>query len=305
MAIAWRCVLRLTRVGLLQYFPGCRIISTHRGSPGLSALPCHVGIDGRLACVYVGTPGPTCKLVLTYFSADNIERIGPVVKCAVEVAAEQQISREAVLIGQVANRYGAIGPEWAVCHDSVSAQAYVSGRAPSWRGFVDRLSDLEFLTRVTSITSYKELIDRNRLGYGKDNRHAVVIDQFLARIASSDDIQTGLYHGDLAPWNMRCDEGRTRLVDWESASLEQPLGMDIIHAWLARHHGALRTEPFSLLTHSTLMEFAHVAPLAVMSVRELDSLLSYYCAYYLTTFVQTGEDNWYVESILHIATGLR
>lgn len=67
----------------------------------------------------------------------------------------------------------------------------------------------------------------------------------LARRHEGVELATGLWHGDLTPWNLTARGATTWVWDWELAGTGRPVGLDLLHHCFERHRrraGATATE---------------------------------------------------------------
>ncbi len=78
----------------------------------------------------------------------------------------------------------------------------------------------------------------NDLGTILDMRAAtkplpVDVDQLVAKHDGAE-LEAGLWHGDLTPWNMATAGSTVMVWDWEFAGLDRPVGFDLLHAAFER-----------------------------------------------------------------------
>jgi len=95
---------------------------------------------------------------------------------------------------------------------------------------------LQTLINNTSVTKkfnesefYKKLkqgIDNYSLSYKDILQNGL---NYIDEALGDKEITFALSHGDFAPWNMIWNDKQVFLYDWESANLEAPAGIDLVH----------------------------------------------------------------------------
>lgn len=102
----------------------------------------------------------------------------------------------------------------------------------------------------------------------------------LARLAERHDgveLATGLWHGDLTPWNLTTRGATTWLWDWELAGPDRPVGFDLLHHRFEHHRRRPGATAVDALTAAIVDAPAALAPLdRELTGRRLAALVDLY-----------------------------
>lgn len=104
----------------------------------------------------------------------------------------------------------------ALCQAVLMEMSGKTGDEEPWRTSAFRG---ELASRIEAIAEAAPY-EHSLLSWGLENADRLLADGMLL---------TSMRHGDFAPWNMRCIDGRLFIFDWENASEGTPVGWDFFH----------------------------------------------------------------------------
>lgn len=193
--------------------------------------------------IYVGTPGPQQKIVVTLVDVSNGQALA-VMKLALGVDASTSILREANTL-KLLSDLGVKNTPKLIALDKDAGytwQAVVSGKLAARHLNsiqVDWLLSLPKTGKTTTFNEQKErlcrLIDNERNDFS--NRHLELITKSLEGMNSDSLIPFVLAHGDFAPWNLKQkNNGECAVIDWEDADVEGLPLWDLCHFSFIQAH---------------------------------------------------------------------
>jgi thymidylate kinase len=202
-----------------------------------------LGMDDIVMPISTGTPSPFRKITGIVMSSDGkpqacikigetplaIERIKNEAKILKELAISNQLSAisipKCVYEGEIGNGYLLI-----------QSPAPFDGKSGGKYFNEDYENILHTIINNTSITKkFNESDFYKRLKEGIENYSLSYKDvlknglDHLENALGDKEITFALSHGDCAPWNMIWKEKEVFIYDWESANLEAPAGIDLVH----------------------------------------------------------------------------
>lgn len=191
-------------------------------------------VNGRdlVPVVYVGTEGPSQKLVCHLTDTDG--RVVAVARVPIGPDAQDGIDNDRRALAALAN--SPIGPfiPRLLLQDGVDRygfQSVLPGR-PASRRLTDAHTETLLLLHKTGEVSLRTRVERMltrmaELGVAPElNRQA---QEWTSRIPQDLSVPSPWQHGDFVPWNLRVENGRVHVLDWEDAI---PAGLpvwDIAH----------------------------------------------------------------------------
>lgn len=216
---AWKSLLAAYRCGVLEHVPGVQCLSV---SEGVVAYPGTGQLDeGSAECipvVYMGTPGPTRKAVVSLVSTER--QVTSVMKVPLEDCAATSILREADALTYLERKPGLAPSLFARDPNrSITVQEFCPGEKAGTEfqmSYLEWLSDLHTSNRTTSLAEHCAAALK-RLSPYQRSEFSDVIYRASQLLNDSTGISAFVVHGDFAPWNLklRSDGTISRAIDWE------------------------------------------------------------------------------------------
>ncbi len=107
-------------------------------------------------------------------------------------------------------------------------------------------------------------------------------------------LETGLWHGDLTPWNTASSGGLMHLWDWEFAGDERPIGFDSLHETFERSRRAAPNNEQTALDMIIRTASDVLAPVrgAAPDQRQLDAIVNLYLCELLSREFRLAGEGW-------------
>jgi len=206
--------------------------------------------DDLALAISTGTPGPFKKI--TTMIMDSEGKVLGYAKIGETELAIESIKNEASILKLLVNSYqlSGIGNQesgisYPEClYEGEIGNAYMMIQTPSpFEGKSGRIEFNEDYAEVLSILIKDTIIKKkfNESEFYKNLKEGIDIYspsykdvlqdglKYLEETLGDREITFALSHGDFAPWNMLWRGKEVFLYDWESACLEAPAGIDLIH----------------------------------------------------------------------------
>ena len=216
--IKWKGLKLSYVMKLMGKIPGIHFLPTQNRS--LLQIP---GIDSFFVPVmYIGTPGPHQKVVVTLVSPESGEPRA-IMKVALSEEARISLLQESVNLEKLSSA-GILGVPISLGAEkdgNRTWQTVVRGQLTSrelTRAHIDWLLSLPRSDRSTTLTEQQKLLRRKfELNPGLFGTHKQAISDAIDSIHGGQ-VPLLLVHGDFAPWNLKkqCD-GTISAIDWEAA----------------------------------------------------------------------------------------
>lgn len=226
--LKWNVVIAAVRSCLLHTLPGSYTFKTDFSGVDWSLFGWKKRVP-PLVAFYVGTPGPTRKLVA--FLADRADGAAHVVvKFPLEAAAWPRIAYEYTVLQELARgeRARAPAPLQLNPQQQFSCQSWIFGKPPGLgftHGHTEFAASLLRPDRKVELAAFRaKLAERSALLAGQNALPMNLrqeIDHILSKGDWSGRVSAARLHGDFAPWNLRqLPNGEIAAVDWEESEPE-------------------------------------------------------------------------------------
>ncbi len=107
------------------------------------------------------------------------------------------------------------------------------------------------------------------------------------------ELATGLWHGDLTPWNLTVRGGTTWVWDWELAGSGRPVGLDLLHHRFEQHRRRPGASAVDALTAAIVDAPSVLAPLRrELTGRRLAALVDLYLCELITRERRLDGQRW-------------
>jgi hypothetical protein len=237
--LKWRLLCLLYKFNLLGKVPGIFKLSLPQdktnnifyseGKGGVSKLTV-------APVIYVGTPGPQQKAVVTLVDVTSKQAVA-IMKVALTERAKKSVNHEASMLAGLP-ALGVEGvPELMLVDDKqgVSWQSVVTGKLSDRelsQVHVDWLLSMPKTGGKTSFNEQNKILDC-LLSDFKEVLTATQYEQVevaISFITDSSDVDFVLKHGDFAPWNIKqCNNVSCNVIDWEDAAIKGLPLSDLCH----------------------------------------------------------------------------
>ena len=223
------CLRLLTKIGAHRWVVPCRELTFRDGGPLSELKP----MDGAFGFI-LGNPESNARRVIMIRRTDDgitVDKVG------FSREARETVKTETTIIRSIPE--GLAGVLQLKNHHSNDNWSYYS--APMVEGRSPRKQDdhrvLSVLSQWMGYSETLPLLESSQwqrvMGFVQSHG----MERFVEALASKGDLQVkiGVYHGDLAPWNVKITSGgRVTIMDWEYGSLKGPAAWDWIHYLLQR-----------------------------------------------------------------------
>jgi hypothetical protein len=256
--------------GLIPRLAPGRLLSLRSG-PGADdptrSLPARVasllGLDDSVYAVTLGRERYNRKPVLTMF--DGSGRLVAFAKAGADAFTDGAVVNEARWLRAIADRaapgFEAPSVVWSGCWRDHALLVTTPVRPPRLpvrlsvarppAGLVAAIAEVA-TTAVTAVGSTAVIVEARAVA---DDLLAAARGRVLDRHGDTA-VRTGLWHGDLSPWNLASRRNRSPLVwDWEAAAPGRPVGADRAHCavMVATHlKGRTATEAIAALDEADI-----------------------------------------------------
>lgn len=232
--LKWKGLLFLYGKGVLGKVPGIGAVTIDSRYdlkiPGSDA--------GVTPVVYVGTPGPQRKAVVTLVDPENGDPRA-VMKVALEEGAGESLLREAAALEKLATANVPGVPALFAVEDGGRRtwQSVVSGGLTArklTRAHIEWLLRLPRSKEAITFERQQEIL-RSALQEERmlSKETGKTVAPALKKLCGSDPIPLVFTHGDFAPWNLKWQaNGEIAAIDWEDAEASGLPLFDICHFYL-------------------------------------------------------------------------
>ncbi len=227
--LSWAALLQCYRIGLLRSIPGIRTVGVEAGSRSGYPSPEEV-----TPVIYVGTPGPSRKLVVTLVDRISQKPLS-LFKAPLGPQARNKIVYEYKVLSRLAKTHANIGPKpldvdpdhGIAYQEVVTGIQGQRGMLPEYIEVLACLKTGEMLDMPVWSERMTQLI--GQLSDLENKNHAVLI-KMLNDTAKLGRLPAVRVHGDFMPWNIiHSSHGNIILVDWED-SIESGLPLfDLVY----------------------------------------------------------------------------
>ena len=264
--LKWKFLLAAYQTGQLQRLPGVTSI----GIAGAASKDWqHMGFEGLflLPLIYIGTPGPNRKAVVSLVNKEKCQLIG-IAKVPLANQATTQILQEAKTLTRLATEKPGLAPELLYVNqeEGIAVQTARKGKLTETKLTSAHISWFDRAAIPNRQTSLREQVDRLHQRIVALDSIATAMEANLTRLLEAIDDPTPLpsvwVHGDFTPWNLKWSRDRHLLaVDWEEA---RPNGLplqDLFHYQYIQSH-LLHKKP-------NLLETTRKQPIVARYLRSL------------------------------------
>lgn len=233
--LKWQLLLTAYQLGKLHNLPGIISIGVINAA---SSCWKHLGYTNQpsiLPTIYIGTPGPTRKAVVSLIDPHQQTIVG-VVKVALEKSATQNVLREAETLTYLASEKPGLAPTVLFVNQpqKLAVQTIVPGK-PVGKSMTP--AHIEWLSRLLTPekkTSLQEQVchlnQRTSKLTGIDQISMTKMDILWKILNDPTPLPSTWIHGDFAPWNLKWVDRQTLVaVDWEDAKPDGLPLYDIFH----------------------------------------------------------------------------
>jgi hypothetical protein len=232
--IKWKFLLAAYSGKGLKLVPG--VIPLRIVSPEKSDWK-HLGWNSRnlpVPIIYVGTPGPSRKLVLALFDSEK-KAITSIAKVPMGPCAGRAINHEADILNSLTNEKPERAPRSLFIdrQNGIATQEFFAGK-PTGRilteNHVTFLLDLVIPGETISLSEVGENLRENLETLEHiDSKTRSVLENVLEDVDDPSPLPAVWEHGDFAPWNIKKFlNGSLRVIDWEASSRRKLPLFDLI-----------------------------------------------------------------------------
>jgi hypothetical protein len=239
--IKWLILKFFYRFNLLAGIPGITKVAHEEFSVSPDVKKCQPQESKIIVIpvIYVGTPGPKQKIVVTLVEVQSQQAV-TVVKIALGKQAKISIMQEAYMLTQLA-KFGVQSVPRLV-PGSVAQQTILRGKLSSRRFGKAHIEFLLSLPKVGGKSTFLEkkqelLVLYSGLKTGFTFLQMKSIASAINAIISKNSIELVFIHGDFAPWNIKQTSNYDcKVFDWEDARVDGLPLWDICHFNLIQAH---------------------------------------------------------------------
>ena len=296
--IAWFVLQRLYSLGMVSIMHGIEPLSIQ--SNVVLQLP---GSDITVSpVVYVGTPGPQQKAVVTLVDQSNGKALA-VMKVALEAGARKSLNRESDMLKSL-DQLGMKSIPKLLATDEANGrtwQTVVSGRLSSRKltdSHISWLLSLPKTKKTTTLDKQKRilfaLVDDDSSGLSSEQ--LTILKKAIERIKGNNEIPLVLVHGDFAPWNIKQQpNAQLAVIDWEDAELEGLPLWDLCHFYFMQAYLFGESEQLETFISSSLIN----SYLRSFKIAEVD-MMNFVLLYLLETVLKkdSNTSNEYQEYLI-------
>jgi len=219
--LKWHVVRRAKRVGILNLLPFVHSLQFPDANVDWRAL-------GWNACaapaplIYIGSPGPTQKVVVHLVDRSSGE-CGGIVKVPLTSGARDAILSEVATLTDLSRQQYNLAPRLLFVdrERGIATHQFIPGRPGSRRLTPESLELLRSLISPderTTLAAHAAAREQEALKSLTTDRDIEVMRRAFARIEDDAPLPACWAHGDFAPWNIRQRPDHSpSLIDWEDA----------------------------------------------------------------------------------------
>lgn len=228
--IKWQLLRAIYSLGLLNKIPGIARL-------GILEKNCTSATEGIFVVpiIYVGTPGPQQKAVVTLIEINTGNAVG-VMKVALELGSITSIKNEALALNALQNANFSKAPKIIEFDEQrgISLQTVLPGKLAGSRFTGDMLECLLNMPKAGGATTFNTQraqleVDLENLEERYQPPQQALIKRALDNLKGDNKIDLIFAHGDFAPWNIKQRLGGCVLFDLEDAQPESVPLWDICH----------------------------------------------------------------------------
>jgi len=255
--LKWKGLLFIYTLGELGKVPGIGTIDV--GSR--ASLPIPKMEFSLVPIVYVGTPGPQQKAVVTLVSPDS-GKPQAIMKVALGDCAQASLLREAIILKKLADTDIPALPALLAVEEDYSRtwQTVIDGRLTSRKltqEHIDWLLQLPRSEKTTTLSEQLQLFQQS-LKLQKtpwSNQQKQAVSSATKLIQGEHVLPLVLVHGDFTPWNLKFQKDqRIGAIDWEDAQFEGLPLWDLCHFFLMQAHLFKEKNPIKKMAASPLVQ---------------------------------------------------
>ena len=248
--------------------------------------------DNPVPIIYIGTPGPTQKAVLSLFDSRNNNLIS-VAKIPLGDRASDNILREYEVLRYLEVERPSVAPRPLFVNREygLAVQEAIEGKRLG-RKFTYKhaayLNRLRVSKDVTTIRAEGESLARRFKNLkNTDKRLGRYVENLVDGLKDVTEMPVVQAHGDFKPWNVLCNRaGGIVAIDWEFSESRQILGLDVIHY---HHHKNVskRKRDYRQL-FNVLQQFLLESGVVKAKLPLIESLLNYHSLWYVVMLCENG-----------------
>ncbi len=253
--INWGCFLFLYSKRLLGRIPSIRKVNIT--APGKLRMP---GCTADLVpVIYVGTPGPQQKAVVTLVDPESCTPQA-IMKVALSEGARASLLKETKILEKLAAANVAGTPSLLGVEECGGRtwQTVIAGRLLSRKltnAHINWLLQLPRSEKTTTLSDQQELLSSHIREDNLSDKCRKAVSDSVAMIEGRRQMPLVMVHGDFTPWNLkRQNEGRIGAIDWEDAEQEGLPLWDLSHFYFMQAHLFNDRNPMKRLTTSPLVQ---------------------------------------------------
>ena len=243
--IKWFLIMLLYRFNILDNVPGIEKIILG-GYPGRQVDKGDKKKNSKIQVIpviYVGTPGPQQKAVVTLVEAKSKDAVA-VMKVAIGKQAKTSIMREAFILKQLTT-LGVLNVPSLIAESKesgITLQSVLLGKLSSRclnKAHLDFLYSLPELGTQTTFLQLKQelLVLFNDFKIVFTLLQQKLINSAIDAISSENCIYFVFTHGDFAPWNIKqIQNNEFQVIDWEDAKSDGLPLWDLCHFTFIQAH---------------------------------------------------------------------
>lgn len=253
--LKWKGLLLIYTLGCLGKIPGVNSVNIrHWDSQQITAMD-----TSCVPVLYVGTPGPQQKVVVTFVSKDS-GRPQAIMKVALGHRANAGLLREATILDELTGNDVLGAPSLLAVEEKGkrSWQTVVTGRLTSRKltsAHIDLLLHFPKTDKTTTLLEQQKLLQHeigNNSFFSKKDRRTATL---FASMICGGQIPLVLVHGDFTPWNLKkLSSGIIAAIDWECANIAGLPLWDLCHFFFMQAHLFKDAQPVKKLAANSLVQ---------------------------------------------------
>jgi len=275
--IAWFALRTLYSLGAATLMPGVKRL-TIKAAVRLKLPNSNATIS---PVIYVGTPGPQQKAVVTLMDVNSGKALA-VMKIALENGAKESLKHEADTLKLLKQLEIECVPK-LIAEDNENGriwQTVVSGCLSPRKLTSDHINWLLTLpkSKKTSTLDKQKAILFSLLEQEKESlstEQLSYLNLAIETLNGQHDFSLVFVHGDFAPWNIKQQQnGQLAVIDWEDAERDGLPLWDLCHFYFMQAHLFAEPNPLGALLTGTLVE-QYLQGMPINSVEKMNFVLLY------------------------------
>lgn len=258
--IKWQLLCLLYKLNVLTKLPNIHRITLEPSSINTSHLTAKNSVEievNVVPVIYVGTPGPQQKAVVTWIDIKTKCSLA-IMKIALGLEAKSSIIKETKVLKYLSEFAIHNVPELIEVNQikGISLQTVLDGKLSS-RSLTNRhiswLLSLPTQSKVTSFIAQKNklqgIFESSEVKLTKTE--VFTITYGINSISSKNTIELILNHGDFTPWNIKqVADHELKVMDWEDANVDGFPLWDLCHFHFIQAHLFNEEKQIDLFLHS-------------------------------------------------------